>query len=64
MNFFFRPEPVLYSEEYIDIIEKDVNEISRAFITDYWFDDEDNEKDVTDILNNDEWEAIPQGRYF
>jgi hypothetical protein len=45
------------------MIEKDVNEISRAFITDYWFDDEDNdEKDEADPLNNDEWEAISESK--
>jgi len=39
------------------MIEEEVNEISRAYVTDYWFDD-DEEKDVTDLLNSDEWEAI------
>jgi hypothetical protein len=45
------------------MIEKDVNEISRAFITDYWFDDDDDdEKDEVDPLNSDEWEAISQSK--
>ena len=41
------------------MIEEEVNEISRAYVTDYWFDDV--EKDVTDLLNSDEWETVPQG---
>ncbi len=45
------------------MIEKEVNEISRAFITDYWFDDDDDdEKDEVDPLNSDEWEAISQSK--
>jgi hypothetical protein len=40
-------------------MEEEVNEISRAYVTDYWFDDV--EKDVTDLLNSDEWETVPQG---
>jgi hypothetical protein len=41
------------------MMEEEVNEISRAYVTDYWFDDV--EKDVTDLLNSDEWETVPQG---
>jgi hypothetical protein len=53
------PKPVIYSQQYITMIEEEVNEISRAYVTDYWFDDV--EKDVTDLLNSDEWETVPQG---
>ncbi|CAF0841091.1 unnamed protein product [Rotaria sordida] len=53
-----RPKPVVYSQQYIDMMDEEVNEISRAYVTDYWFDDV--EKDVIDLLNNDEWETIPQ----
>ena len=42
------------------MMEEEVNEISRAYVTDYWFDDV--EKDVTDLLNSDEWETVPQGK--
>lgn len=42
------------------MMEEEVNEISRAYVTDYWFDDVD--KDVTDLLNSDEWETVPQGK--
>lgn len=56
----FRPKPVVYSQQYIDMMEEEVNEISRAYVTDYWFDDV--EKDVTDLLNSDEWETVPQGK--
>lgn len=42
------------------MMEEEVNEISRAYVTDYWFDDV--EKDVIDLLNSDEWETIPQGK--
>lgn len=56
----FRPKPVVYSQQYIDAMEEEVNEISRAYVTDYWFDDVD--KDVTDLLNSDEWETVPQGK--
>ena len=56
-----RPKPVLYSQQYIDMMEEEVNEISRAYVTDYWFDDV--EKDVTDLLNSDEWETVPQGKF-
>lgn len=55
-----RPKPVVYSQQYIDTMEEEVNEISRAYVTDYWFDDV--EKDVTDLLNSDEWETVPQGK--
>jgi hypothetical protein len=58
--FEFRPKPVVYSQQYIDAMEEEVNEISRAYVTDYWFDDV--EKDVTDLLNSDEWETVPQGK--
>ncbi|CAF4413683.1 unnamed protein product [Rotaria socialis] len=51
-----RPKPVLYLQSYIDMMEEEVNEISRAYVTDYWFDDV--EKDVMDILTGDEWETI------
>ncbi len=54
------PKPVVYSQQYIDTMEEEVNEISRAYVTDYWFDDV--EKDVTDLLNSDEWETVPQGK--
>lgn len=53
-----RPKPVIYSPQYTAMIEKEVNEICRAYVTDYWFDDI--EKDVTDLLNSDEWETVPQ----
>ncbi len=56
----FRPKPVIYPEKYIDMIEKEINEISRTFSSDYWFDDDDNvEKNEKDILDNYEWESIP-----
>ena len=55
-----RPRPVLLAQNYIDTVERDVNEISRTFITEYWFDD-DEEKDATDFLNSGEWEAIADG---
>jgi len=61
----FRPKHVIYPEDYIDMIEREINEISRTFISDYWFDDDDGleEKDVTDILADYEWESIPpQGK--
>ena len=41
-------------------MEEEVNEICRAYVTDYWFDDV--EKDVTDLLNSDEWETVPQSK--
>jgi len=42
------------------MIEKEINEISRTFSSDYWFDDDDNvEKNEIDILDNYEWESIP-----
>ncbi len=47
----------------MNIIQKDVKEMNRTFISDYWFDDDDdNIKDVTDILNNDEWEAVTDSK--
>jgi hypothetical protein len=57
-RYLSRPKPVVYSQQYIDAMEEEVNEISRAYVTDYWFDDV--EKDVTDLLNSDEWETVPQ----
>lgn len=42
------------------MMEEEVNEICRAYVTDYWFDDV--EKDVTDLLNSDEWETVPQSK--
>jgi len=57
-RYLSRPKPVVYSQQYIDSMEEEVNEISRAYVTDYWFDDV--EKDVTDLLNSDEWETVPQ----
>ncbi|CAF0839924.1 unnamed protein product [Adineta ricciae] len=57
-RYLSRPNPVVYSQQYIDMMEEEVNEISRAYVTDYWFDDV--EKDVTDLLNSDEWETVPQ----
>ncbi|CAF0884523.1 unnamed protein product [Rotaria sp. Silwood1] len=57
-QYHSRPKPVVYSQQYIDMLEEEVNEISRAYVTDYWFDDV--EKDVIDLLNSDEWETIPQ----
>ncbi len=59
-RYLSRPKPVIYSQQYIDTMEEEVNEISRAYVTDYWFDDV--EKDVTDLLNSDEWETVPQGK--
>lgn len=59
-SLLIRPKPVVYSQQYIDMMEEEVNEISRAYVTDYWFDDV--EKDVTDLLNSDEWETVPQGK--
>ena len=59
---------MIYSHSYIDILENDVNEISRTFVTDYWFDDDNNnnnnndEKDIGDILNSNEWEAVPESK--
>ncbi|CAF3779735.1 unnamed protein product [Rotaria magnacalcarata] len=57
-----RPKPVLYLQSYIDMMEEEVNEISRAYVTDYWFDDV--EKDVMDILTGDEWETISHDYYI
>ncbi|CAF3698911.1 unnamed protein product [Rotaria sp. Silwood1] len=57
-----RPKPVIYSQQYIDMIEEEVNEISRTYVTDYWFDDV--EIDVMDFLNNHEWETIPPQDYL
>ncbi|CAF0968761.1 unnamed protein product [Adineta steineri] len=57
-RYLSRPKPVVYSQQYINMMEEEVNEISRAYVTDYWFDDV--EKDVTDLLNSDEWETVPQ----
>ncbi|CAF5094747.1 unnamed protein product, partial [Rotaria sp. Silwood1] len=42
--------------------EEEVNEISRTYVTDYWFDDI--EIDVMDFLNNHEWETIPPQDYL
>ena len=39
--------------------KEEVNEISRAYVTEYWFDDV--EQDVIDLLKNDEWETVPLG---
>ncbi len=45
------------------MIENEVNEISRTYVTDYWFDDEeDEEKAIKDILNSYEWETIPHSK--
>lgn len=52
---------MIYSQQYIDTMEEEVNEICRAYVTDYWFDDV--ERDVTDLLNSDEWETVPQSKH-
>lgn len=49
------------------MLEKEVTEISRIFITDYEYDDDDNteendEKDVADILSSYEWAKIPESK--
>lgn len=65
MKLYFRPKPVTYSSAYIDMLEKEVKEINRIILTEYEFegDNEDNEeKDVADILNSYEWETIPQSK--
>jgi hypothetical protein len=51
------------------MLEREVNELNRTFMTDYWFDDDDDDNDekyITDILNNYQWESIPQSKrnYF
>ncbi|CAF0741841.1 unnamed protein product [Adineta steineri] len=66
-KYLNRPRPVIYGQNYIDIIERDINEINRTFITDYWFDDydeHDDEEEVINILNNSEWETIAHGYYI
>ena len=42
------------------MMEEEVNEISRAYVTEYWFDDV--EQDIIDLLKNDEWETVPFGK--
>ncbi|CAF0766473.1 unnamed protein product [Didymodactylos carnosus] len=51
-----RPKPIIYSQNYIDMIEREVNDISRAYVTDYWWDD----FEKYDMLNGDDWETVPQ----
>lgn len=50
----------MYSQQYIDMIEEEVNEISRAYVTDYWFDDI--EKEFLDLINIEDWETIPHSK--
>lgn len=40
-------------------MEEEVNELSRGYVTEYWFDDV--ERDSNNIVNSDEWETVPQG---
>ncbi|CAF2421952.1 unnamed protein product [Rotaria sp. Silwood2] len=51
-----RSKPVVYSQQYIDMMEEEIDGISRTYVTDYWFDAV--ETDVTGRLNNEEWETI------
>lgn len=57
----FRPKPVVYPQSYIDILEGEVVDISRALGTSYWFDD-DNDDDENNqrsaAWEEDEYEIV------
>lgn len=59
-KYLNRPKPVIYSQEYIDILEKKFNELDGDFVIDYWFNNDEDEENVWDILDDREWEAIPE----
>lgn len=63
--FFFRPREITYPDDFIDLLKKEVVDVSRALSTSYWFDDEDDKNDridITDTWDEDEYELVPQSK--
>ena len=59
---FLRPRSVSLPQEYVNAIKKQVDQVSGAFMNDYWSDEDDN--DEANLLNDYEWEAVPFGKFY
>lgn len=51
-----RPIPVSLSQDYINILERDIVDINRALTNNYWFDDKEN--NIANVWEEHDYEII------